>query len=125
MSARGRDLVERTRVFALEVRRLLNRLPKVISNYEDARQVARSSGSVAANYLEAQEALSRKDFFFRIKVCRKEARETVLWLGLLETQRAADLDEECSRLQREAEELVRIFSSIARKVTQKQLNDRF
>jgi four helix bundle protein len=107
--------VERTRDFAVGVRRLLNQLPRVISNYEDARQVARSSGSVAANYLEAQEALSRKDFFFRIKVCRKEARETGLWLGLLETQQATDLDEQRSCLQREAEELVRIFSSIAKK----------
>lgn len=115
MSAREKDLVERTRKFAVEVRRLLNRLLKVISNYEDARQEARSSGSVAANYLEAQEALSRKDFFFRIKICRKEARESVLWLGLLETQQAADLDEDRSRLQREGEELVRIFSSIAKK----------
>jgi four helix bundle protein len=118
MCARENDLVDRTRVYAREVRKLLNRLPTVISNYEDARQVARSSGSVAANYLEAQEALSRKDFFFRIKVCRKEARETELWLDLLETQQVAELDEERSRLQREAEELVRIFSAIAKKADQ-------
>lgn len=115
MSARGKDLVERTRTYALSVRKLINRLPKAISNYEDARQVARSSGSVAANYLEAQEALSRKDFFFRIKVCRKEARETILWLGLFETNQDKELDREIKILQQEAEKLVRIFSTIAKK----------
>lgn len=91
MPDQQKDLVERTFRFALAVRRFVNRLPKVLSNYEDARQVVRSSGSVAANYLEAQEGVSRKDFFFRIKVCRKESRESGLWLKLLEISNNAAL----------------------------------
>jgi four helix bundle protein len=114
MSANGgRDLVERTYQFAKAVRRFINELPRVLSNYEDSRQVVRSSGSVAANYLEAQEALSRKDFFYRIKLCRKEARESGLWLRLVELGVADDLESKRSSLVGEAEELKKIFSSIA------------
>ncbi len=114
MSAEGgRDLVERTYRFAQSVRQFVNELPRVLSNYEDARQVVRSSGSVAANYLEAQEALSRKDFFYRIKVCRKESRESGLWLRLVQLGSAADLESRRAVLMGEADELKRIFSAIA------------
>jgi four helix bundle protein len=78
MTEQLRDLVERTFRFATEVRRFVNRLPKMLSNYEDSRQVVRSSGSVAANYIESQEGPSRKDIFYRIKICRKGARESGL-----------------------------------------------
>jgi four helix bundle protein len=93
----------------------VNKLPRLPANHEDSRQLVRSSGSVAANYIESQEGLSRKDFFFRIKICRKEARESALWLRLLETGSDAALDQERHALAREAGELTRIFSSIAGK----------
>ncbi len=115
MPEQPRDLVERTFRFALETRQFVNRLPRSLANYEDIRQVVRSSGSVAANYLEAQEGLSRKDFFYRIKVCRKEARESGLWLRLLDLGSDAVLAGERNRLLTEAEELKKIFSSIAGK----------
>ncbi len=105
----------RTYRFAKDVRLLVNRLPRVLSNYEDVRQIVRSSGSVAANYLEAQEALSRKDFFYRIKVCRKEARESGLWLQLLVLDESVtELATMRAALIREADELKKIFSSIAK-----------
>jgi four helix bundle protein len=110
-----RNLVKRTFEFARRIRRFVNRLPRSISNYEDARQLTRSSGSVAANYLEAQEGLSRKDFFYRIKVCRKESRESGLWLALLETGPDPAMESERKDLVQEADELKRIFSSIAGK----------
>jgi four helix bundle protein len=53
-----------------------SKIRKCQSNIEDSKQVIRSSGSVAANYIEANEALSKKDFLMRIKICRKEAKET-------------------------------------------------
>jgi four helix bundle protein len=56
------DPVERTFEFAQRVRVFVNGLPRTPSNFEDIRQVVRASGSVAANYLEAQEEVSRKDF---------------------------------------------------------------
>lgn len=111
--ANDNDLIERTFQFAKRVRDFANRLPRTVSNLDDARQLIRASGSVAANYLEAQEGLSRKDFFFRIKICRKEARECDLWLRLLEAGPA--MADERDALRGEADELKRIFSSIAAK----------
>jgi four helix bundle protein len=109
-----RDLAERTFEFAKAVRHFTGRLPRALPSFEDGRQLLRASGSVAANYLESQEGLSRKDFFFRIRVCRKEARECVLWLRLLEVP-SADLVTARAGLVDEAIQLTRIFSSIARK----------
>lgn len=90
----------------------MNRLPRSVSNYEDAKQLARASGSVAANYLEAQEGLSRRDFFYRIRICRKEAREAGLWLKLAELGADVSLQHERQELVREADELKRIFQAI-------------
>jgi four helix bundle protein len=111
----ARNLPDRTFRFAQSVRRFVNKLPRLLSNYEDARQVVRPSGSVAANYLEAQEAVSRRDFFYRIKVSRKEARESWLWLRLIETGGDATLDRERDLLVIEAHELMLILTSIAMK----------
>ena len=115
MADSARDLVERTFRFAERVRRFVNELPRSPANYEDVRQVVRSSGSVAANYLESQEGLSRKDFFYRIKICRKEARESWLWLRLIDVGSADHPARERDLLVIEADELKRIFSSIAGK----------
>ncbi len=57
------------------VRLFVKTLPKTIANIEDGKQVIRASGSVGANYREANEALSKKDFVMRIKISRKEANE--------------------------------------------------
>ena len=111
----SRELIGRTYAFAAKVRQFVNQLPRSLGNLEDGRQLIRSSGSVAANYLEAQEGLSRKDFFFRIKICRKDARESCLWLRLLEAGAGATLPNERDRLVQEAGELTRIFSAIAGK----------
>ena len=108
-------MVQRTFEFALRVRKFVNRLPRSVANFEDSKQIVRASGSVAANYLEAQEGLSRKDFFYRIKVCRKESRESGLWLRLLDVGADAMLTKEREELVSESEELKRIFSSIAGK----------
>lgn len=74
------DLEDRTKQFALKCRSYVKKLPKSVGTIEDSRQLIKSSDSVAANYIEANEALSRKDFLMRIKICRKEAKESVLWL---------------------------------------------
>jgi four helix bundle protein len=109
MEDKSRDLVQRTHGFARRVRLFVNRLPRTLASIENARQLVRASGSVAANYLEAQEGLSRKDFFYRIKVCRKEARESGLWLSLLEVGAAPELLAERTLLADEADQLKRIF----------------
>lgn len=70
-----RDLEDRTFQFAESVRAFVKLLPRTVSNGEDVRQLVRASGSVAANWIEADEALSKKDFLMRVKICRKEAKE--------------------------------------------------
>lgn len=70
------DLEDRTLAFAKNVRSLVKILPKTLSNIEDGKQLVKSSGSVGANYIEANESLSKKNFKMRIKICRKEAKES-------------------------------------------------
>lgn len=77
------NLEERTYLFAKYCRIYISRLPKTISNIEDSKQLVRSSGSVAANYIEGNEKLGAKDLLFRLKISRKEAKESMLWLQLL------------------------------------------
>jgi four helix bundle protein len=115
MAAQGTELNDRTYWFARDVRKVVNELPRTLASQEDSKQVIRSSGSVAANYLEAQEGSSRNDFFYRIKMCRKEARESQLWLELLAEPEASGSAEELDRLIDEANQLTRIFASIAKK----------
>jgi four helix bundle protein len=110
-----RDLEERSGEFAAAVRAFVRLLPRTVCNYEDVKQLVRSSGSVAANYIEADEALSDKDFLFRIKICRKEAKESGLWLRLLDTGKEQRLVSSRDALAREARELMLIFNAIVRK----------
>jgi len=70
------DLEERTFQFAKNVRIWIKDLPRTISIIEDSKQLVKSSGSVGANYIEANESISKKDFAFRIKISRKEAKES-------------------------------------------------
>jgi four helix bundle protein len=90
-------------------------LPRTVCNLEDVKQVVRSSGSVGANYIEANEALSKKDFRMRVKIARKESKETRYWLRLVDTGATQDLDTERNQLIQESDELLRIFSAILRK----------
>lgn len=106
------DLEERTFVFAQAVRAFVKRLPRTICNLEDAPQVVRSSGSVGANYIEANEALSKKEFRHRLGISRREAKETRYWLRLLDLTRNASLEGERAKLIQEAAELIKIFSSM-------------
>lgn len=105
------DLEERTFRFAKEVIKFTAILPKTIPNVEIIKQVVRSAGSIGANYIEANEALSKKDFSMRIKICRKEAKETCFWLKLIQTK-AENEDSSRQILVREATELTKIFGAI-------------
>jgi four helix bundle protein len=109
------DLEERTFRFTQNVIALSNVVPKTLANIEMLKQVIRSSGSVGANYIEANEALSKKDFALRIKICRKEAKETLYWLRLLESKGEAELKMQQELIQ-ESTELTKIFGSIVEKV---------
>jgi len=110
------DLEERTFLFAKEVRIFISKIPKTLSNIEDAKQVIRSSGSIGANYIEANEKLGDKDFLYRLKIARKEAKETKYWLRLLHDLNP-EFREVSETLLHEAEELRKILSAIITKTS--------
>ncbi len=109
------DLEERTFQFAKRVRLYVKKLPKSMADIEDGKQVIRASGSVGANYIEANEALSKKDFMVRVKICRKEAKESAYFLRLIYETNQQDYDKEGIELQEEAVQLKKIFSAIIEK----------
>ena len=109
------DLEERTFLFAKNVRALVKKLPKTIINIEDGKQLVKASGSVGANYIEANESLSKKDFYYRVKICRKESKESRYFLRLLDLENNTDLGIEKDALIKEATELMKIFGSIITK----------
>ena len=107
------DLEERTFKFAKRVIEFTNRVPKTLANIEIIRQLVKSSGSVGANYIEANESLGKKDFAMRIKISRKEAKESCYWLKLISCN-DEDKEEQLSLIQ-ESTELTKIFGAIVEK----------
>lgn len=105
---------ERSYIFAKNCRLVVSKLNRTISNIEDGKQLIKSSGSIAANYIEANEKLGDKDFKFRLKIARKEAKESILWLKLLRDLNALERLE-IEDLIQEANELRKILSAIITK----------
>ena len=111
------DLDARTEAFAFDCRQYIKLTLKTVASIEDTKQLARSSGSVAANYIEANEALSLKDLHHRIKICRKEVKESRVWLRLLaSTVSDPDLARD---LIDESLQLIKIFSTVLDKTNHK------
>lgn len=105
------DLEERTTSFAKRIIRLCKSLPKNIINDKLVGQIIRSAGSIGANYREANDALGKKDFVCRIKISRKETKETIHWLELIEESEPTFKDR-MQDLKKEAGELRNILSAI-------------
>jgi four helix bundle protein len=106
-------LEDRTLKFANEVIQFIAKVPRNISCIEITKQLVRSAGSVGANYIEANESLSKKDFLMRIRICKKEAKETRYWLNLLEV--AETLNKVKTYLIQEVTEFMKIFGAIIEK----------
>jgi four helix bundle protein len=109
------DLEERTYEFARAVRLFVKRLPRTVANIEDVRQLICCSGSVGASYIEANEKLGKKDFLMRLRISRKEAKESRYWLRLLDTGNDAAVEQNRGALIQEATELLKILSAIINK----------
>lgn len=107
------DLEDRTFLFAHRVNQYVNQLPQTISHKENGKQLVRSAGSVGANYIEANESLSKKDFAMRVKISKKETKESRYWLMLTEPQK--NHEEEKNSLIRETVELMKILGAILEK----------
>ncbi|MCL4509665.1 MAG: four helix bundle protein [Bacteroidetes bacterium] len=115
LSTRKFDLEDRTFLFSKRVLEFVNAVPKDFANNEIIKQVVRSAGSIGANYIEANESLSKKDFIMRAKISRKEAKEARYWLRLIKCSSAQE--EERNALIQEATELMKIFGAIITKST--------
>ena len=109
------DLEERTTKFAKAVIRLCKDLPNTSINNRLIGQVVGASGSVGANYREANDALGKKDLAQRMKIARREAKESHHWLELL-LEANGDKESEIKALLKEAKELKNILSAIVNKV---------
>jgi len=107
------DLEERCFEFARRVKELIKSCRMTITNASIADQLMDSSGSVGANYIEANEGLSKKDFVYRVRISKKESKESRFWLRLLDCEPKDQ--EEQKYLIREATELMLIFAGILRK----------
>jgi four helix bundle protein len=110
------DLEERTYRFALGVRKLVKAHAWSREQRTDVVQLLRSSGSVAANYVEANNPISSADFSHRLRISRKEASESRLWLRLLGDTSDDQRKETLRDLYREADALVKILTSILHKL---------
>ncbi|HVZ12594.1 MAG TPA: four helix bundle protein [Patescibacteria group bacterium] len=108
------DLEDRTLEFSKKTIKVLSSLPKNTVNFKLIDQLVRSATSIGANYREANETETKKDFFFRIRICRKESKETVYWFDLL-IDANLDFRRELEPLMQEASEFVKIFAAIANK----------
>jgi four helix bundle protein len=108
------DLEERTALFGEAVIHFAKTISKNCITTPLISQVVRSGTSVGANYCEADDAVSKKDFKNKIGTCRKEARETKLWLRMIAAAEP-ELKTEARKLWQEAKELHLIFAAIWRK----------
>jgi four helix bundle protein len=104
------DIQERTFEFAVQVVKLVNRLPRPVAGIEIGRQVVRSATSIGSNVEEADAAESKRDFIHKMSIAHKEARETRYWLRIVRA--ALPGDDEVEILIQESDELVRILYSI-------------
>ncbi len=109
------DLEQRTYRFARNVRDFIKEIPKISTNNIYISQLIRSSSSIGANFIEANEALSKKDFYHRVRICRKEAKETNFWLLLLDLSSNLTLQNKLNNLIQEVNELMKIFGAIVSK----------
>lgn len=108
------DLEERTARFGEEIIRFSKRIPRDPGNNRLIDQLVGAGTSVGANYCEADEKVSKKDFRFTISRCVKEAKETKFFLRMIAASEPS-LAEEARELYREAKELHLIFAAIYRK----------
>jgi four helix bundle protein len=114
MDKKPYDLEERTLEFAKGIINLCQKMPKNTINFKLIEQLIDASSSVGANYREANDKLSKKDFILRMKIARKECKESTYWLELLK-EANPDFKEEINDFIKESQELRNIFTSIINK----------
>lgn len=112
------DLEDRTLSFAKKIIKLCQILPNNTVNFKLIDQIIRSAGSIGANYREANDALGKKDFLLRLRISRKETKETLFWLQLI-VEANPKFEKEIALLIDECSEIRNILSAIINKVNLK------
>lgn len=107
------DLEERTAKFGESVINFVKTLSRNNINNPLINQLVRSATSIGANYMEANQASSKKDFRNKIHICRKESNETKHWLRMIATNNLEKKDV-IKKLWQEAHELTLIFAKISK-----------
>ena len=105
------DLEDRTLKFGKRIIKLAKALIRNPVNWTLTSQVIRSGTSIGANYREANETSTKKDFLFRMRICRKETKETIYWLQLI-IEANPEFEKIMQSLLQETNELLRIIASI-------------
>jgi len=113
------DLEERTAKFGEEIIKFANKVSKNVITLPLVSQLVKAGTSVGANYCEADDAESRKDFQHKIGICKKEARETKHWLRMIVVA-IPELKEEARKHWKEAQELNLIFNAIVKSTNKRQ-----
>ena len=116
MNNKYSDLEQRAERFSLAVRDFCSSLKKDIINNEYIKQLIRAAGSVGANYIEANDGLGNKDKKMKIRISKKEAKESSYWLKHLLVYESEDAEKKRLELVSEADQLVLIFAAILRKL---------
>jgi four helix bundle protein len=106
----GEKMKQRTKSFAVQIVKFYKKLPKTDEARVLGRQVLRSGTSAAANYRAVCQAKSQADFISKMGTVVEEADETLLWLELFEEAEVCS-SEKLRELKREADELLRVFST--------------
>jgi four helix bundle protein len=107
------DLEERTALFGEDVIDFVKLLERNEINKPLINQLIRSATSIGANYMEANQASSKKDFKNKIRICQKEANETKHWLRMI-VKANNEKESECRKLWKESHELTLIFAKISK-----------
>jgi four helix bundle protein len=116
----GKQLEERTKIFAIEIVKLSSSLPNTSEGKVIRNQICKSGTSVGANYREANRSRSKADFMNKIKICESEANETNYWLEIISELNWVE-GEQIKIISKECKEILAIFTSIAQTMKQKKL----
>lgn len=114
------DLEERTAKFGERIIKFAKKIPKTAENLPIISQLVRAGTSIGANYCEATEADSKKDFSHKIDISKKEAKESKFWLRMIATSDSR-LRDEARDLWKETHELNLIFGKIRRSCQKKEI----
>jgi four helix bundle protein len=109
------NLENRTKEFAVNIIDICNKIPLNVVNRNIVNQLIRSAGSIGANYLEANECDTKKDFKNKIRISKKEAKETIYWLELL-SHNNGTLMNDIDPLIKESREIMNILGAIYSKI---------